>query len=106
MKRYMVEVSKADKKFVHPKEPFLKDAPRLQALLCDPWWDDGSPREPCSLTIRVGVEQVQVSVNDKENECSITTTSETFYEAVKLLEEALSTGKNLWRKWGKPGRKK
>lgn len=100
MKRYMTEATKADKKWKSPSEPMLMKRPLIAQLLTDPWWEDGSPREVCSMTIRVGLDQTQISVNDTDNEQSITTTAGSLDEALETLEEALGAGRNLWRKWG------
>jgi len=106
MKKYTIEATKADKKWKAPLEPVLKERPHVAQLLTDAWWDDGTPREVCTLTVRVGLEQTQLNVNDAENEQSITTTAETLDAALTLLEDALASGRNLWRKWGNFKKKK
>lgn len=100
MKKYITEVTAKDKKWVKPHEPFLKNCPLVAQLLTDAWWDDGTAREVCTLTVRVGLDTTQINVNDAANEQSITTTAGSFEEALALLEEALAAGRNLWRKWG------
>jgi hypothetical protein len=106
MKRYMAEVTKGDKKWKPPVEPFLKDLPEVAKLLTDPWWDDGSPREVCYITVRVGLDGTQTSINDPSNEASITTNAEGLMECLQLVEEALKAGRSLWRKWGGKKNKK
>jgi len=106
MKRYISEVTSKDKKWKAPTEPLLKNRPHIAQLLTDPWWDDGTPRELCSLTVRVGLDQTQLNVNDVDNEQSITTTAGSLEEALSLLEEALAAGRNPWRKWGNGKKRK
>jgi len=106
MKKYISEVTKSDKKWKAPAEPLLLKRPNVAMLLTDPWWDDGTARELCTLTVRVGIDSTQVNVNDAENEQSITTTARSLDEALTLLEEALAAGRNLWRKWGNFKKKK
>jgi len=100
MKKYISEVTKADKKWTKPHEPILAKCPLVAQLLTDAWWDDGTAREVCTMTVRVGLESTQINVNDAANEQSITTNAGSLAEALELLEEALAAGRNLWRKWG------
>lgn len=100
MKKYISEVTKADKKWAKPAEPILAKCPLVSQLLTDAWWDDGTAREVCTMTVRVGIDTTQINVNDAANEQSITTTAGSLMEALELLEDALAAGRNLWRKWG------
>lgn len=106
MKRYMQEATKADKKWKQPVEPLLKNRPHLAQLLTDPWWEDGKPRDVCYLTVRIGLESCQISVNDPENEASATTTSTSLEEAMDLLEDCLAAGKNPFRAWNNGKKRK
>jgi len=106
MKKYLVETTKADKKWKPPAEPLLAKRPHIAALLTDPWWDDGTPREVCTMTVRVGADSTQININDIPNEQTISTTADTLEDALDTLEDALAAGKNPWRKWKTTGKRK
>jgi hypothetical protein len=101
MKRAQAETQKAKGKWVPSTDRFLKDRPTIDAYLTDAWWDDGKPREVCSLTIRVGNGNAMVSLNDADNEQSISTNGEDVNDALDRLEAYLATGNPSWRAWGK-----
>lgn len=101
MKRAQTETQKAKGKWIPSTDRFLKDRPTVDSYLTDAWWDDGKPREVCSLTIRVGNGNAMVSLNDADNEQSITTNGEDVNDALDRLEAYLATGTPSWRSWGK-----
>jgi hypothetical protein len=101
MKRYQAATQKAAGKWVPCGDEFVAKAPMLNAMLTDAYWDDGKPREVCSLTIRLGAGEAKLSLNDQENEQSFTTTAHSVREAVEAMETALREGKGSWRSWGK-----
>jgi hypothetical protein len=68
-------------------------------------WDDGSPREPSSISVSVSDGSVLCALNDKDLKQSMYTSARTLQEALKLMEEALSSAKGSWRPW-KAGRRK
>lgn len=78
---------------------FAKSYPTLAAGLCDPWWDDGKPRELWSLTVRIDAEAVSLCVNDKEASAGLYTSGGSVAEALALLEAALASGSGTWRRW-------
>lgn len=104
MKRFNQDGQKKQGKWVPSGDKFLKDRPFVDALLTDAWWDDGKPRDVCSLTVRVGTRSASVSVNDAENEASITTQGESVEDALDRLEAYLAAGNPTWRQWGKKRR--
>ena len=106
MKRYTREKTKVEKKWVKPVDPVLKGAENVAALLTDLWWDDGTEREPCQLTVRFEADKTHLTIVDKENRQSIYTTASTFADALQEVEKALSEGKQLWRVWREPDRKR
>lgn len=101
MKRYNQEGQKKAGKFTPSKDKFLAGRPNLDAMLNDAWWDDGKPRETCSLTIRTGTDRAMVSLNDSEAEQSISTNGEDVTDALDRLEAYLASGNPTWRSWGK-----
>jgi len=68
-------------------------------------WDDGTPREPSALSFTVADGGCLVALNDKDLKQSIYTSADTFERALKLMEEALVSGKAVWRPW-KAGKRK
>ena len=104
MKRYNQEAQKSVGKWSPTKDDFVKGMPKLDGMLTDAWWDDGKPREVCSLTVRLGNGQAVVSINDPDAEQSITTTAETVREAMERLEAYLGQPHPSWRPWGKKKR--
>jgi len=81
---------------------FAKRYPELAAGLCDPWWDDGSPREPWTLTIRFGPDDVSVGVNDKSKNRSTFTVSASLAKCLALIEDMAAKGRMPWRTWKDP----
>jgi len=102
MKREAQEVQKKQGKFIPLAEPILKGLPRLNEYLGDAFWDDGSPRDVCSISVRWDGSNCTVSLVDKENERSMTTTSASFQEALEAMEAHISRSGPAWRNWGKP----
>lgn len=104
MKRYNAEKQKTHGKWVPTVDDFVKARPSLDAFMTDAFWDDGKPRDPCSLTVRIGKGSAMVSLNDGENEQSISTNGKTVDDAIDALESYLATGNPSWRPWGKKRR--
>ena len=101
MKRVQTETQKGKGKWTPSKDQFLKGRPTIDAFLTDAWWDDGKPRDVCSLTVRIGFECAMVSLNDSENEQSITTNGKDVDDALDRLEAYIAPGNASWRPWGK-----
>jgi hypothetical protein len=104
MKRYnQAEQRKAGKWFAS-KDAFFRERPHLDAYMTDAWWEDGKPRDTCSLTVRAGATGAVLSLNDAENEQSISTNGESVTDALDRLEAYLGAGNPTWRPWGKKKR--
>jgi hypothetical protein len=84
-----------------PDPSFLKDYPTLAAGLCDVWWDDGKPRVPYTLTLRMDEGGVHCCLNDKEASMGLYTTGGTIEDVFELVEACLRTGSASWRRWKK-----
>ncbi len=80
---------------------FLEKYPLLAAGCCDPWWDDGKPRTPWTLTVRFEAENVNVCLNDKDADQGSYTTSETLADCFEAIELALKNDSLSWRRWKK-----
>jgi len=104
MKRYNAETQKKTGKWAPSGGQFLKDRPSIDQFLTDAFWDDGKPRDVCSLTIRAGAHSGSVSLNDPEQEQSISTNGESVDDALDRLEAYLAAGNPSWRPWGKKKR--
>jgi hypothetical protein len=101
MERYNAQQQKAAGKWKPSKDGFFATRPKLDAYMTDAWWSDGKPRDVCSLTIRAGIDNASISLNDPENEASITTQGSGVEDALDRLEAYLATGNPTWRAWGK-----
>jgi len=84
--------------FKCPDEDFMLTYPKLAAGLCDPWWDDGKPREPWSIKVQMKDDAVLFTITDKESKLVAFTTSEGFIEGLVSIEKALEEGGLSWRK--------
>lgn len=104
MKRYNQESQKKAGKWAPSGDPLLANRPTLDQYLTDSWWEDGKPREVCSITLRVGKQQATVSLNDSDGEQSISTSGESIEDALDRLEAYLAGGSPTWRPWGKKKR--
>lgn len=80
---------------------FVKKYPSLAEGMCDPWWEDGKPRDTWTLTIRIDRESVNLCLNDKQSGQGAYTTGGTLSEALELLNGALKAGTLAWRRWKK-----
>lgn len=104
MKREQIEKQTKAGKFIHPKTGELASFPTMAEYLLDCFWDDGKPRECCTLSIKFLGDNVQLSMNDKELRRSITTTAESLQDAMDAMERCLAAGRAPWRPWGKERR--
>jgi hypothetical protein len=84
--------------FICPDSDFLQHYPKLAAGLCDPWWDDGKPREPWTMKISMNPEGVVLTINDKDSKLVAFTTARGLQDGLASIEEALSGGGLSWRK--------
>jgi len=84
-----------------PDPSFFKSYPLLAAGLCDPWWDDGKPRQVWTITLSFDGPNANVCVNDKELGQGSYTTAASLQEALALIEGALKANTLSWRRWKK-----
>lgn len=104
MKRPL-ESSKGPKgKWACPDPSWGKRFPTIAEYMCDGFWEDGKPREVASLTVRFDGNGATVSLSDHAMQRSSFTTGDGVEAALVLLEEALQSGRNIWRPW-KAGKK-
>lgn len=106
MKRYGVDTQKKTGKWQPHGDPLLKPYPTINQLCSDYVWEDGTPREPCTLKFGFGPDGARVTITDGELKASITTFAETSTDALTLLDEALAANKVSWRPWPNQGKKK
>lgn len=99
MKKEHKEKAKAPGKFHPPPDPVFKQRSQLAAAVADPWWDDGTSREPYGLSINWSTGACSVTLNDKEEGRSITTTADALEEALDAMEALLATERRPWRYW-------
>lgn len=109
MKREKPPASPTKGMWAVPDKDWARLYPQITTHLCDSWWDDGSPRETSSLTVRMGEGSVQISLTDYELKRTAFTTADTFEAAMALMEEALAKGQCRFHPWkgsaGRPQRK-
>lgn len=84
--------------FTCPDAAFLKNYPELARGLCDPWWDDGKPRDPWSLKVSMRDDGVMLALTDKESKLVSFTTAAGLHDALLAIETALTNGTISWRK--------
>jgi len=106
MKREGQAEQKKKGKFVAPDDPFLKDRPKLAEAVADAWWDDGSPRDPFTMSVSWSSGVVVAQLNDKEQDRSLATTADTLEKAGDNFEELLGKSVLPWRYWKSRGKKK
>lgn len=106
MKREEAAVQKAKGKFTPPIDPIFKALPKLAAFVADAWWDDGSPRDPCTVSVNWKSGMAMVQLNDSENERCLATTAESLSDGLKALETLLEGAVLPWRYWQKKRDKK
>jgi hypothetical protein len=95
-RRAQVEQKKVGK-WVPTDDPFVRDFPNIDKEMSDCFWDDGKPRDPCSLFVRTGKSGASVYLNDPENKAGINTNGKTVREAMEALEAYLAAGEPTWR---------
>lgn len=78
--------------------------PNVTSYLCDAWWDDGKPREPSGLSIKMDESYVHCGLMDYDRERSVYCTAPSLSEALEMLEGLLASGSVSWRVW--KGKKK
>jgi len=99
MKRRSIETQKKAGKWEPSGDPFLAKFPNIDRECTDCFWDDGSVREPCSLSIRPGKSGASVYLSDPENSAGINTAGSDVNDAMEKLEAYLATGSPTWRPW-------
>lgn len=105
MKREQAAQQKSKGKFVPPSDPFLEGLQHLAEGVADHFWDDGTPREPWTLSLNWSGPMPTVQLNDKSGERSVATTASTVREGLEALEALLKQGALPWRYWGKKARR-
>lgn len=101
MKRDNADKQKKAGKFVPPEDPLLEKLPRLAEAVADTRWDDGSPREPYTLSVNWSTGMCLLQMNDKEEGRSVAVTAQGLSQCLLMLEELLVSGHLPWRYWAK-----
>lgn len=99
MKREAADNQRKAGKWKYPGGSLIGDYPTIVEYMTDAFWDDGKPREPSSLTINIGGDQVRISLNDKPQKRSVNTTAASLEAALQALEHVLAAGSPPWRYW-------
>lgn len=94
------EAGKSQKgKVVCVDTEFGEKYPTITIYLCDGFWDDGKPREPSSISVRMDSAAVHLSISDHALQCSAYTAAPDLEAALCLLEAALKSDLAVWRPW-------
>lgn len=99
MKRESQEKQKGSK-YIAPTDKFWDKFPNLAMVLCDGWWDDGTPRDCPQLGIRLTSDGVQLSIIDIGLRRSTSTVAPTLFEGLSLVEALCALPRLPWRDWG------
>lgn len=86
--------------------PWCKRLPALSEYLCSDSWDDDSPRELSTLTLKVQDGGFLAVMNDLALRRSCYYWGGTVEDALKALEKALGGTGADWRAWSHKGKKK
>jgi len=104
MKRREAIEQKKVGKWTPTDDPFIKGFPHIDKEMSDAFWDDGKPRDVCSLFVRIGKSGASIYLNDPENKAGINTNGKTVRECMEALEAYLATGEATWRPQGQKKR--
>lgn len=99
MKREAIAAQTKAGKFKCPPDKVLERLPRLAEAVADLFWDDGSPRQPYTLSVNWESGSCLLQLNDKEQGRSVAVTAVGIQEAMQMLEDLLTQGHLPWRKW-------
>jgi len=97
MKRRNQESQKKAGKWSPSGDPFLDRFPNIDKELTDAFWEDGKPRDVCSLTLRAGKGTASVYINDPEQGAGINTNGTSIEDALTRLDAYLGTENPTWR---------
>lgn len=88
-----------------PDADWVKRFPMVCEYLSAAAFDDGTPRQLSSLTLREQDGMVLASISDMELSRGLYRTGATVRDALAALEKALETMTADWRPWKQQGRK-
>jgi len=100
MKREKVEQQKVVGKFQAPADAIFKSRPHLAMAVADCLWDDGTTREPYALSVNWASGTCLVSLNDRAECRSVSTSCDDFDSGLDALEALLKAERLPWRYWG------
>jgi len=92
MKRRSIEAQKRAGKWEPSGDELMKNFPNIDKELTDCFWDDGKPRQPCTLSLRPGKAGASVYLNDPELNAGINTAGDNLLDAMAKLEAYLAGG--------------
>lgn len=89
-----------------PDADWMKRFPILCEMLAHDGYDDGTPREQSTITIREQDGLVLVSLQDKDMERGLYRTGKHVLGALEAIEKCLANASADWRPWKEPGGKR
>lgn len=99
MKKPPLETTSAGTSVPLSDEGFMKKHPVLYEYLTDVKWDDGTAREPSTLSLFVEDGRFKAALNDKAMRRSLYVSGDRFQDAILALEKALTGQTPDWRVW-------
>lgn len=78
---------------------FASRYPVLLMYLSDTKWDDGSAREPSTVSLFIDQGVFKASLNDRDGKRSMYVTGSTFQACLDALEGNLAHDEGSWRSW-------
>lgn len=88
------------------EDGFAKKHPLLLSYLQDVSYDDGSSREPSSMSVFVEDGLFKIALNDRDLKRSAYVSADTLSGCMAALEAQLGKGVADWRAWNKGSKKK
>ena len=89
-----------------PDEMWLKKLPTICEYLSHTTYEDGSPRETSTISVKEQDGKVLVALNDKQESRGLYRSAGSVQEAMALIEKALATNSADWRVWKQEGKGK
>lgn len=82
-----------------PDGKFSSRFPLIAEFLSTTSYEDGSPRTPSTLSIRIEEGEVRLALNDVDNRRSMFTASTGLDDAMKHMDAHLKSTGGTWRPW-------
>jgi len=82
-----------------PSTGWIGKVPGIAEYLSATRWEDGTPRQPSTLTLFIEDGRCKVALNDRTLSRSCYATGESFEACIKAIENHLQAADADWRAW-------